>query len=177
MVRGVLTSSRARSSRWRAAVALLAATLGTVVSLGCGSPTAPEPNVTVPPDASMDELRQEPILAFESDSVVAEAPVELPADGQLVYTNAVSRRYVAPDDAALATAGAEAYEMAMAEGWEGPPPSDPGSGGVHGTTLTKGELTLDLTYQTSASFDPLESDEDILALDIVVSTRSSELEG
>jgi hypothetical protein len=153
----------------------MAAGLVAQVPLACSGSTTPAPNETVSPDAPLAQLRGEQILAFVPDGVTAEPPVELPADGQLVTTNAISRRFIAQDDAALAAAGQQAYDAALADGWSGDPPSDPGSSGVFGTTLDKGEMSLDIVYQTSRSFDLLESDEDVLALTVVTSTRSTDL--
>lgn len=145
--------------------------------VGCTSdPTENLTSVTVPADASMKDLRQEPILEFRPAGVVAGDAIELPADGDMVLTNAITRRFVAESDEALAQAGTEEYRSALSDGWEGPALSDPTSSGVFGTTLSKGEMDLDITYSTSASFDLFDSDEDVLALDISLSTRSSELD-
>lgn len=155
----------------------VAAVLGAIWLTACGGPVTPQENETTPVDAPMAQLREEPILSIEPAGVVAEPAVELPADGQLVYTNGISRRFLADSDEALAQAAQETYDAAIAGGWSGEPLSDPGSSGVYGTTLEKGELYLDISYPTSASFDLLDSDEDVLALTTVVSTRSTDLEG
>jgi len=128
----------------------------------------------VSPDATMARLREESIVDFEPTGVTAEPLVELPADKQVEFTNAISRRFVADTEETVAEAGRQIYEAAVADGWLGDAPSDPGSSGVYGTTLAKGEMSLDVTYQTSASFDLMETDEDVLSIDIVISTRSSD---
>ncbi len=166
---------RRNSNPLRLGAILGALLVGSILILGCSGPTGQETNVTVPPDAPLKQLRSEAILSTELEGLTAEPPVELPADAQLEYTNAISRRYIATDDESLIQAAQQIYDAAIADGWTGEPPSDPGSSGVFGTTLEKGEMSLDLSYQTSESFDLLDTDVDELALMIVISTRSTDL--
>ncbi len=141
---------------------------------GCSGPGDPDgTGVANPPDAGLAELRQEAVLENVPAGVEAEEPVEIPADGDLVAINAITRRSVAGDDASLAAAATVMYQAALADGWTGPDFEDPGSSGVFGTTLTKGEMTLDISYRTSASFDLLANDEDVLALDLRMETGST----
>lgn len=120
----------------------------------------------------METLRSESILKFEANGLTASAPVETPADGDLIVTNSITRTYVATSDADIATAAAEFLTAARDAGWTGPDFADPGDNGVFGTTLEKGEATLDATYKTTRSFDLLPNDDDEISLVVRVQSAA-----
>lgn len=137
------------------------------MAAGCVDPIE-NPDVPTPaaPDAGMSTLRAEAVTLVRPPGVTFDGFVEDPADGEQKTDNLIYWSFTGASDAALASGTTTIYDAAIADGWSGPPPSDPGAGGVFGTTLTKGELSLDLSYSTSRSFDLLPDDVDALSIDL-----------
>lgn len=114
-------------------------------------------------NSEIKAMRAEKIIAFTPAGLDDQGITDMPA-GPIDQANWIVRTFIAPDDDTLLNACSEYYNRALDDGWTGPEPSDPGNSGITATTLEKGDLDLDISCVTTASFDQMEYDEDEIRL-------------
>lgn len=119
-------------------------------------------------NSEIKAMRAEKIIAFTPADLDDQGITDMPA-GPIDRQNWIVRTFIAPDDETLLKACSEYYDQALDDGWTGPEPSDPGNSGITATTLEKGDLELDISCVTTASFDLLEHDEDEIRLSARIS--------
>lgn len=122
------------------------------------------------PNSVIKAMRAEKIIDFTPVGLDDRGITEMPA-GPIDQQNWIVRTFIAPDDENLLKACADYHQQALDEGWTGPEPSDPGSGGITATTLRKGDLELHISCVTTDSFDQFEHDEDAIRLSARISEK------
>lgn len=119
-------------------------------------------------NSEIKAMRAEKIIDFTPAGLDDQGITDMPA-GPIDQQNWIVRTFIAPDDDTLLKACSEYYKRALDDAWTGPEPSDPGNSGITATTLEKGDLNLDVSCVTSASFDQMEYDEDEIRLSARIS--------
>lgn len=121
-------------------------------------------------NSEINAMRAEKIITFTPAGLDDKGITDMPA-GPIDQQNWIVRTFIAPDDDTLLKACSEYYDRALDDGWTGPEPSDPGSSGITATTLEKGDLDLDISCVTTASFNQMEYDEDEIRLSARINTK------
>lgn len=116
-------------------------------------------------NSAIKAMRAEKIIDFTPTGLEDKGITDMPA-GPIDQQNWIVRTFIAADDKTLLRACSEAYERALDDGWSGPEPSDPGGSGITATTMTKGEMELDISCATTASFDQFDHDDDRIRLSV-----------
>jgi hypothetical protein len=166
-----------RSPARRAAVFLLAASIG--ATLAACSPQGPDGNadVPVPPSSDLPAVTDQAVLDVTPVGVTPTESFDQPADGAIVRFNSATRNFSAPTEAAAAAAANQLRTAALADGWTGTGFEDPGGiGGVPTAVLAKGSLVLEISYTTASYQQNWQFDDDGFRVSMVVTNEPTTTE-